>query len=74
MCLVLVLFAIASNIARAGSATLNWQPSSSTDVVGYRIYYGNHGLESSVVVAAQATTTRIDGLTAGATYYFIVTA
>jgi hypothetical protein len=74
VCLVLVLFAIASNIARAGSATLNWQPSSSTDVVGYRIYYGNHGLESSVVVAAQATTTRIDGLTAGATYYFIVTA
>jgi hypothetical protein len=72
--LVLVLFAIASNIARAGSATLNWQPSSSTDVAGYRIYYGNHGLEFSVVVAGQATTTRIDGLIAGATYYFIVTA
>ncbi len=74
VCLVLVLFAIASNIARAGSATLKWQPSSSSDVVGYRIYYGNRSFESSVVVANETTTAQIDGLIAGATYYFIATA
>ena len=74
VCLVLVLFAIASNIARAGSATLKWQPSPSSDVVGYRIYYGNRSFESSVVVANETTTAQIDGLIAGATYYFIATA
>jgi len=62
VCLVLVLFAIASNIARAGSATLKWQPSPSSDVVGYRIYYGNRSFESSVVVANETTTAQIDGL------------
>ena len=74
VCLVLVLFAIRSNTARAGSATLAWQPSPSKDVVAYHIYYGNRSDQSSLVVPSQTTTAQVDGLAAGATYYFVVTA
>jgi len=74
VCLVLVLFAIRSNTARAGSATLAWQPSPSEDVVAYHIYYGNRSDQSSLVVPSQTSTAQIDGLAAGATYYFVVTA
>jgi len=70
VCLVLVLFAIASNTARAGSAALAWQPSPSEGVVAYHIYYGNRSYQSSLVVPSQNTTAEIDGLDAGATYYF----
>ncbi len=74
VCLALVLFAIASNIARAASATLAWQPSRSDGVVAYHIYYGNRGYKSSLLVSSQTTTAQVDGLDAGATYYFVVTA
>src|SRR5436853_470310 len=74
VCLVLVLFAIASNTAPAGSATLAWQPSPSEGVVAYHVYYGNRSYQSSLVVPSQTTTAEIDGLDAGATYYFLVTA
>ena len=74
MCLVLVLFGIASNTARAGSVTLVWQPSPSEGVVAYHVYYGNRSYQSSLLVPSQTTTAEIDGLEAGATHYFIVTA
>ena len=74
VCLVLALFGIASNAARAGSATLAWQPSPSEGVVAYHIYYGNRSYQSSLLVPSQTTTAEIDGLEAGATHYFIVTA
>src|SRR5215471_8565970 len=58
----------------AGQVSLTWNPSSSTDVVGYRLYYGQ---------ASQTYTARIDvglqtsytitGLTDGQTYYFAAT-
>jgi hypothetical protein len=74
VCLILVLFAVVSNTARAGSATLTWQPSPSEGVAAYHIYYGNRSYQSSLVVPSQTTTTQIEGLAAGATYYFLVTA
>jgi len=74
VCLFLGLFAIASNTAPAGSATLVWQPSPSEGVVAYHIYYGNRNYQSSLVVPSQTTTAQINGLAAGATYYFLVTA
>jgi hypothetical protein len=74
VCVVLVLFAIASNTARAGSATLAWQPSPSDGVVAYHIYYGNRSYQSSRIVPGQTTSIQIDGLAADATYYFLVTA
>jgi Fibronectin type III domain len=74
VCLILALFAIASNTARAGSATLAWQPSPSEDVAAYHIYYGNRDYQSSVLVPGQSTAARIDDLSPGTTYYFLVTA
>src|SRR5438477_7399045 len=74
VCLVLVLFAIASNTAPAGSATLAWQPSPSEGGVGYHVYYGNRSYQSSRVVPSQTTTAEIDGLDAATRYYFRVTA
>src|ERR1051326_2098635 len=75
VCLVLVLFAIASNTARAGSATLGWQPSPSAGVVAYRIYYGTSSTEYQwSVTIANTTTAQVNGLAAGVTYYFAVKA
>src|SRR5438093_7220457 len=75
VCLVLVLFAIASNTARAASATLAWQSSPSSGVVAYRIYYGTSSgrYQWSLVVPNQATA-QLNGLTADTTYFFAVKA
>jgi Fibronectin type III domain len=75
VCLVLVLFAITSNTARAGSATLGWQPSPSSGVVAYRIYYGTASTQYQWSVAVpNVSTAQVDGLAAGVTYYFAVKA
>jgi len=73
VCLVLVLFALTSNIARADSATLalTWQPSPSSSVVAYRIYYGtNSGRYQWSLGVSNTTTAQVTGLAAGTTYYF----
>ena len=58
------------------SVTLKWDPSSSTRITGYRLYYGtdsgNH--THSVVVGKGVTTATVPGLAAGVTYFFAVTA
>jgi hypothetical protein len=75
VCLVLVLFPLASNIARAGSATLAWQPSPSSGVVAYRIYYGtNSGRYQWSLGVPNTTTAQVTGLAAGTTYYLTVKA
>ena len=65
-----------------GSATLTWtvptqnvDGSSLTDLTGYKIYYGTSpsALSSSVSVAGgSVTTTTINGLSTGTTYYFAI--
>ena len=54
------------------SVTLAWQPSASTNVRGYQIYYGtNHqSYDTQIVVSKSTTNTSIWGLVAGKTYYF----
>jgi len=57
------------------SVTLAWNPSASTNVVGYNIYYGGaSGVYTNSINVGNVTSAIIPGLTAGATYYFAATA
>jgi len=58
---------------------LSWSPSASSDVAGYRVYWGTGSGSYVQAVGAgvntgSATTYTVTGLTAGRTYYFAVTA
>ena len=60
-----------------GSVLLAWNPGNSTNVVGYRIYYGlSSGVYNSIlqVGGAKATNATVTGLTSGSTYYLAATA
>ncbi len=55
--------------------TLAWDPSPSTNVTGYNVYYGTAPRTYSTAVNAGFSTTQvITNLTRGATYYFSATA
>ena len=54
--------------------TLAWNPSTSTNVTGYKIYYGLACGVYNSVESATGTNTTITGLAAGTTYYFAATA
>jgi hypothetical protein len=60
---------------RAGqSVVLAWSPSISTDVVGYRIYYGTaSGNYTNQVTVGSTNSTTISGLADGTTYFFAAT-
>jgi hypothetical protein len=56
------------------SVTLAWNPSISTNVVGYNVYYGLANGVYSSVKSVTGTNATITGLAAGTTYYFAATA
>src|SRR5262249_34602542 len=70
--LVLLLFATNTY---AGQVSLTWNPSSSSNLVGYRLYYGqaSQTYTSHIDVGLQTSYT-VAGLTDGQTYYFAATA
>ena len=60
-------------------AQLTWSASSSSDVVGYRVYWGTASgsyvqSRGAGVNTGAATSYTVGGLTVGQTYYFAVTA
>jgi hypothetical protein len=62
-----------------GSASLQWDASANTQVVGYRIYWGKASgsyqqAKGSGINAGNATSYAVQNLPGGATYYFAVTA
>jgi Bacterial Ig domain/Fibronectin type III domain len=58
----------------AQSVSLLWDANSDRDVVGYRVYYGtSSGNYSHSNDVGNVTGTTISNLTAGQTYYFVVT-
>ena len=60
--------------ATAGSVSLTWNPSPDTNVIGYKIYYGTASqVYTTNLVVGNVTNTTINGLAAGATYYFAAT-
>jgi len=70
------LFSLAASNAPPQSITLAWDPSSSgAEVVGYWVYYGgSHQNYTNRIDLGLSTSGVISNLTAGATYYFAVTA
>src|ERR1017187_6013013 len=56
------------------SVTLAWNPSISTNVVGYNVYYGLASGVYSSVKSVTGSNTTITGLAAGTTYHFAATA
>ena len=57
-----------------GSVMLAWNPSISTNVVGYKIYCGVAcGTYNNAVFVANTTNGTISGLVEGTTYYFAAT-
>jgi len=60
--------------AMGASVDLTWNPSASADIASYNVYYGaSHSYQNQVQVGTNLTA-HIDGLQAGVTYYFAVTA
>lgn len=62
-------------VSASQSVTLSWTPSLTTNVAGYKIYYGtaSHNYTATNIVAGPATNTTLSGLAAGVTYYFAAT-
>jgi fibronectin type 3 domain-containing protein len=57
------------------SVSLSWDPSPSSDVAGYNIYYGSgSGNYTTVISVGNATDAQLSGFVEGVTYYFAVTA
>ena len=57
------------------SVKLAWNRSTSTNVTGYRVYYGvASGNYSNSIVAGNVTSNTVPGLTGGVTYFFAIAA
>jgi hypothetical protein len=71
--LLAALLAEASSFA--GSVTLAWDPSPSTEVTGYRVYYGTaSGTYAAFLSVGNTNRATVTGLVAGVRYYFAATA
>jgi hypothetical protein len=73
--LLLALSLSISIVAYARDVTLAWEASSSSDIAGYRLYYGTRSLQySSSVDAGGRTYCTLTNLQEGMTYYVAATA
>lgn len=81
---LLALLLVGTGICAASTITLAWDPQSSPDLAGYRVYYsatpdlpfaGTGAVQGPApVTLSTSTTATITGLDPGQTYYFAVTA
>jgi hypothetical protein len=68
---VVLIRGVCNNLS--SSITLSWPASTSSSLMGYKVYYGAaSGVYSFVVNVGKATTATIANLTAGQRYYFLV--
>jgi hypothetical protein len=64
-----------SAIAASQAVALAWNPSVSSNVVGYNVYYGGlSGIYTNEISAGNMTNVTISGLATNTTYYFVATA
>jgi hypothetical protein len=71
----LVLLGFAAPAFAQSSVTVAWDPSSGSDIAGYRLYQGGASAKyTNVVDTGKLTTATVSGLVLGATYYFAATA
>lgn len=54
--------------------TLSWNPSSESDIAGYRVFYGETNTAPVVIDAGKTTSRTFTNLVAGRTYFFFVKA
>ena len=67
----LALAALAGSARAQSSLTLAWGPSMDPSVIGYRVYEGGVShVYTNVVDTGNTTSNRVQGLRAGATYFF----
>jgi hypothetical protein len=67
--------AVAQTVPASYSVALGWVASPSTDVTGYRVYYGTaSGNYTASISLGTVTAATVPGLAAGVTYFFAVTA
>ena len=70
-----VLLMLISTSLFAGNVTVSWDANSESDLAGYKIYYGTaSGNYDKVVNVGNTSSQKIENLTDGQTYYFVVTA
>ena len=70
-------FAVLANapLQAASSISLAWNPSTGTNIAGYRIHYGGASRNyTNMVTASAGTAVTVSGLKDGTTYYFAATA
>jgi hypothetical protein len=61
--------------ASQAAVALAWNPSASSNVVGYNVYYGGvSGIYTNEISAGSMTNLTISGLATNTTYYFVATA
>lgn len=69
------LWLIPAGPAAAASLRLSWEPNQESDLAGYRLHFGNNSRSySDIALLGDRTNYVVAGLTAGATYYFTVSA
>jgi hypothetical protein len=73
---LLVLLLTCGPTARAATyKTLTWDASPQWGLIGYKVYFGTGSFNyNQIITVGNATSATIDGLVAGTTYYFAVTA
>jgi sulfur relay (sulfurtransferase) complex TusBCD TusD component (DsrE family) len=63
-----------SSLFAASSVTLTWDPSTSTNIAGYKVYYGPASRTyTNTLDVGNATSTIVSNLVTGAIYYFTAT-
>jgi hypothetical protein len=63
-----------STSGSVGTVTLSWDPSTATNLAGYKVYKGTaSGVYSSPITVGNVTSYTISNLGIGSTYYFAVT-
>src|SRR5438552_1275978 len=71
----LLLICLVSETRAAGNITLAWDPNLEPNVAGYRLHYGTaSGSYTKQINIGKTTSATVRHLTAGATYFFVVTA
>jgi hypothetical protein len=69
------LLALNAESARAASLTLAWDPPETGSPAGYIVGYGTQsGVYTSIVNVGPSTSTTVNGLSEGRTYFFVVVA
>jgi chitodextrinase len=75
LALILLLILDHQTLTLAGEALLTWDPNGEENLAGYRVYVGLlPGVYGAPIDVGRVTSWTVPNLTAGATYYFAVTA